>query len=140
MKHLLFVTFGIFLISCKKETGFSSERKSISGTWELERQFFGEGPNGGPGANNFSAGNGNLVVFDINGNFERWQQNNMIIKAKYNLGRKKDCEPSDNDLFFYTGNDIPSAVTYIAVTGDKLTISMSNCITDAGVEFYRRIK
>lgn len=142
MKYLPIISLMIICLSCKKQAdnNFASERKSISGTWELHKQYFGEGSSQGPGVTTYVAGNGSKIVFDEHGNFERWELNTLRAKEKYSLGRKADCEPTESNLFYYIGNDVPKFVTYLSVSGDKLTVSMSNCIADAATMEYLRIK
>jgi hypothetical protein len=128
----LFLLSFIFLFSCKKDRIRTPFKKQLVGAWEFEH-FVGY-PFTAP---YYPPGNGKIIVFFENGNFEKRQHDTILSKGKYFLSVKKDCYPRESNIFINT-NDA-SLHYYINIDSNKLMLSTPNCYADGGMSLYRRI-
>jgi hypothetical protein len=129
----LLVITCFFLSSCKKDIS-EDLRKDIQGKWEYVT-FVGY-PFTYPV---LPAGNGRLLIFGKNGNFERRNFDTIIFKGNYFLSEKKDCSGNEKTVFIATTDSSFSNNNSIAVKGDSLFLSTPNCYADGGTSIYRRI-
>lgn len=135
MKNTLSFAFALLLLGgCTKEAGEPEVFRSFAGTWEAE-QFIGF-----PGNINLPPGNGRLLVLEANGMMESRRNDTVLYRGRYFLQHKPDCHPRESSLYFTTNDSSFLWESYIQTTGDKLTLSTSNCLADGGTTVYRRIK
>jgi hypothetical protein len=124
----------MLLFSCKKDNIPTSFKNQLVGAWEFEH--FSGYPFTAP---YYPPGNGNIIVFFENGNFEKRQRDTILFKGKYFLSVKKDCYPRESNIFFSTNGALNSWNFYINIDSNKLMLSTPNCYADGGISLYRRI-
>jgi hypothetical protein len=130
----LFLLSFVFLFSCEKDRILTPLKKQLIGAWEFEHVV------GYPfTAPYYPPGNGKIIVFFENGNFEKRQHDTTLSKGKYFLSVKKDCYPRESKIFINTNDALNSLHYYINIDSNKLMLSTPNCYADVGMSLYRRI-
>jgi hypothetical protein len=120
------------LFGCKKEKTSNGFKEPFSGTWEYEKHigFF---------TDSLPPGNGRILDLSSNGIFESRQHDTVLFEGVYEIKQKTDCSPRENTLFFSTNDTAFIWDGYIAIKNGRLTLSTSNCLTDGGTTFYRKV-
>ncbi len=132
MKRIfLFIAIIASLFSCKKDT-LLERYEEFSGTWEFE-QYSGYPFTNPP----LPPGNGKIIYIGSDRTFERRNFDTVLVRAKYMLEERKDCNGTDNKVFFQSTEPNPYE-SIISVENGKLYLSSSNCIADGGINIYRR--
>jgi len=135
MKQLLTIAITIVVfISCKKDNT-ASLRWQLAGEWEYVTF------SGYPFLNNaLPPGNGRIVVFGTNGNFERRQHDTLLFKGNYQLNERKDCYGDEKKIFLIHNDPVFIKDDYVHITADGfLHISSPNCYQDGGTSIYRKL-
>ncbi|HEX8313920.1 MAG TPA: hypothetical protein VF609_02945 [Flavisolibacter sp.] len=131
-KFLPIVSLLLLLFSCKKEEPLKDFRKTLAGTWELERTItWVTVPPVAPGI---------LLVFKEDGTFERKRHDTLVYSGTYTLQQKQDCHPRSSNIILTTSDSSPGYEDYISVENNKLELSTPNCWADGGGAIYRRVK
>lgn len=123
-----FLTLLVLAFSCSED-----EMNPIWGKWEIEESICF-----GCGGNDYPEGNGNMVVFYFNGDYERLENNVVVFKGKYTVTKDFECHSSDMAL--YTNEGESTSPDIVKVKSNKLTIGTPRCYADGGLSVYRRVK
>lgn len=132
MQKLIIVSALVFLMAgCRKE---KLDYRTFAGTWELAKFA------GFPGTLEYPAGNGNILVLDNRGHFERRENSETVYSGTYRLERKTDCGSEEKFWFFITEDtSFPSSMR-ISIEDGQLILSTPCIIADGGTTFYRRLE
>lgn len=130
------IIVALFLLSllggCKKEKSANALYIQFQGTWEYEKHL-------GFITDSLPPGNGRFLHLSNNGSLERRQHDTVLFSGSYVIQEKADCSPRENKLFFSTNDSAFLWDGYIELKEGKLTLTTTNCQTDGGTTFYRRI-
>ena len=135
MKKAIFLSFLVFVFSCKKENEENLLKKEIVGIWELEK-FVGYPFT----QSTLTSGNGSVIVIGGDGLFERKKHDTLLFSGRYSVLRKKDCYERNNDMIFSTNESSSGDYRYIGIKDGKLSLGTPNCYQDGGVAYYRRLE
>ena len=112
----------------------SGFRNEIKGEWEYVR-YTGFGiplPASPPG-------NGRILSFGSNNNFERKAHDSILFKGTYQLEKRKDCFGDERSIFVETTDAGFTNGYLVERRGDSLYISNPNCFSDGGTAMYRKL-
>jgi len=134
MKQLsIIVLIAFIFISCKKDNA-ALVRKELAGEWEYVTI------SGYPFSNPvLPPGNGIIIVFGENGNFERRNHDTLVFKGNYRLHERKDCSGDEKKTFLDTNDSMFVKDDYVNIRDGRLHISTPNCYQDGGTAIYRRL-
>jgi hypothetical protein len=135
MRNIFFLVLLCSFCSCKKDNELSTFKKDIIGTWEFEK-VVGYAINQPP----LPLGNGRIIVIGEDGSFERKQNDTLVFRGSYTMGRKADCYNRNTDFTFSTSEPSIGTYQYIEISDSKLLLSTPNCLQDGVTTYYRRIK
>jgi len=134
MKQLsIVVLIAAIFISCKKDNA-ATLRKEIAGEWEYVT--FSGYPFNFP---SYPPGNGIILIFGENGDFERRKHDTLVFKGTCRLQEKKDCSGDEKKIFLETNDATFVKEVYITITEARLHINTTNCYQDGGSAIYRRL-
>ncbi|RYD70750.1 MAG: hypothetical protein EOP53_24855 [Sphingobacteriales bacterium] len=133
MKKIIIACLLLSLFSCKKEVVIENFKEELAGSWELERR------SDYTGTQQYPAGNGDILVFDKVGNYQRKSIGSITQSSTYKLSRKKDCHQSDSDIMIKLGETSSDTRVYVQIKNNQLIFNTSNCYADGATTTYRRL-
>jgi hypothetical protein len=133
MKKILGLILIIIFCSCTKDKDQQNLAEKFSGEWEIEKFI------GFPNNQDYSAGNGEIIVLRKNGRFEKKQHNVEIFSGQFYLENKKDCGASVKETFFSTNDSSYSWDSKIRIEYNKLFLESSACVADGGVSIFKKL-
>ena len=124
---LLVVCLSLTIVSCKKN---GVQPKGYIGTWEMLQQT---GTITGA-TTNFSTGEGNLLVLNLDSTYQRFVKFNQAIKGTYRIVKSGvNWTNTTYDAIYFDSN---TRADFIILNGNELTIG--NTVPDGVTTLYER--
>ena len=132
MQKLIVISALLILITgCKKE---KLDYRTFAGTWELAKTT------GLAGVLEYPAGNGNILLLDNKGHFERKENSEIVYSGTYRLERKGDCGSDDKFWYFITEDSNFTSSMRISIEEGQLVLTTPCIVADGGATIYRRLE